>query len=119
MTTDHAREYCDWCSAPLSDESRTRSRWLGLTSEDVWACADCLRTGHYRTPPESWLGDGEEWLARDQYILAADDIVAVVNALNEVLNGPDSIENWEFSTRIGVSVEEALQLLDRISGRPG
>src|SRR5918998_3250010 len=105
MPTDHEQDYCDWCMGPLSEESRLRSTWLGLPTEDAWACDDCLRRGRYRVPPDGWDGPVEEWLARDEYVLGSDDVLAVVNALNEVLNGPSAIDDWEFHLRIGVSRE--------------
>lgn len=36
-----------------------------------------------------------------------DELRALNNALNEVLHGPDAIEEWEFGTRMGVTREEA------------
>ena len=36
------------------------------------------------------------------------------NALNEVLHGPDAIDEWEFQTRIGVTRTEAEALLQRL-----
>jgi hypothetical protein len=47
--------------------------------------------------------------------LQRDELVAVNNALNEVLNGPDSIEDWEFHTRMGVEPDEARALLAAVS----
>ena len=46
---------------------------------------------------------------------SSDELRALNNALNEVLHGPDAIEEWEFGTRMGVTREEASQLLDRIN----
>ena len=42
------------------------------------------------------------------------ELVLVNNALNEILHGPDSIAEWEFQTRTGVSVAEAQALLARV-----
>lgn len=116
MASADAQDYCDWCYGPLSTESSARSRWLGLTSEDAWACAPCIEKGRYRVPPDGWDGPADEWLAGDQYVLSADDRMAVLNALNEVLNGPDAIEEWEFALRMGVSRDEADQTWRRIAG---
>ncbi|MGW2092096.1 hypothetical protein [Promicromonospora sukumoe] len=102
MTIDPVEDYCDWCIGPLSEGSRTRSRWLGLPIEDAWACSDCLQEGRYRVPPDGWDGPVEEWLAADQYVLGADDVLAVVNALDEVLDGPNAMDDPEFRLRIGV-----------------
>ena len=34
---------------------------------------------------------------------------------NEVLSGPDAVEQWEFATRLGTSRERARALLHRLS----
>ena len=117
MASSAEQDYCDWCGGPLSGESADRSRWLGLTSEDAWACATCLDKGLYRVPPDGWDGPLEEWLARDQYVLSADDRSAIVNALTEVCYGPEAIEDWEFELRMGISRDEAGHVLRRIAGR--
>jgi hypothetical protein len=46
--------------------------------------------------------------------LQRDELLAVNNALNEVLNGPDSIEDWEFHTRMSVGPAEARALLKAV-----
>ncbi|MBO0921988.1 hypothetical protein J1G42_14275 [Cellulomonas sp. zg-ZUI222] len=117
MVSESVQDYCDWCFGALTDPARARSRWLGLAAEDAWACADCLAAGRYRVPPDGWAGPEEEWLARDEYVLRADDLTVIVNALNEVLHGPDAVEEWEFQTRLGVTRAEALQTMRRIGGR--
>ncbi|MCR1981674.1 hypothetical protein NSA53_05385 [Cellulosimicrobium cellulans] len=114
MTTDDEQDYCDWCMGPLSKESRRRSSWLGLPTEDAWACDDCLQAGRYRVPPDGWNGPMEEWLARDEYVLEAADVLAIVNALDEVLHGPSAVGESEFPSRIGVSRASARQTLRRI-----
>jgi hypothetical protein len=43
--------------------------------------------------------------------LTRDELVAINSALNEVLHGPDAIEEREFSTRRGVTRREAKDLL--------
>ncbi|HWK93222.1 MAG TPA: hypothetical protein VNR17_13275 [Luteimicrobium sp.] len=116
MTSPTGQGYCDWCLGPLSGESVKRSQWLGLTSENAWACATCIEKGRYRFPPDGWDGPGDEWLARDQYVLSRDDRAAVLNALHEVLHGPEAIEEWEFQTRLGVSRDEADRTWRRIAG---
>lgn len=116
MATDYEQDYCDWCMGPLSRESRMRSSWLGLPTEDAWACDDCLQAGRYRVPPDGWDGPAEEWLARDEYVLGADDVLAIVNALNEVLHGPSAVDDSEFRLRVGVSRESARQTMRRING---
>jgi hypothetical protein len=45
------------------------------------------------------------------------ELLIINNALNEVLNGPDAIEEWEFGARIGTTREEARRLLDEIGKR--
>ena len=44
--------------------------------------------------------------------LTTQELRIVVNALNEVCNGPDAIEDWEFSNRLGVGRRDAEKLLD-------
>lgn len=39
------------------------------------------------------------------------------NALNEVLNGPEAIEEWEFETRMGGTRDEVRSLLRRVRER--
>ena len=51
--------------------------------------------------------------------LTDDDALALNNALNEVLHGPDAIEDSEFSTRMGITREEAKMLLASFPGRGG
>jgi hypothetical protein len=46
--------------------------------------------------------------------LTQDELVALNNALNEVCNGPDAIEDWEFSTRLAVERTEAEDLLTAV-----
>lgn len=116
MESPTPQESCDWCYGPLSEKSVVRSRWLGLIAEDAWACATCVKKGRYRVPPEGWAGPAEDWLARDEYILSAGDRMAVLHALNEVLNGPEAIEEWEFQSRMGVTREQADQTWRRIAG---
>lgn len=113
----NVQDHCDWCFGALSEPARARSRWLGLASEDAWACSECLGTGRYRFPPEFWIGREDEWLANDEFVLSDDDRTAIVNALNEVLHGPEAIEDWEFDSRVGVARSAALQTLRRISGK--
>ncbi len=48
--------------------------------------------------------------------LSRDDIRLLHQALNEVLHGPEAIEEWEFDTRMGVTRDDAPALLRRISG---
>jgi hypothetical protein len=49
--------------------------------------------------------------------LTKKDLITLINALNEVINGPDAIESWEFSTRMGVGHTEAEQLLVKLSAQ--
>ena len=43
-----------------------------------------------------------------------DDILLISNALNEILNGPDAIDELEFQTRLGVDRDVAADLHDRV-----
>jgi hypothetical protein len=42
--------------------------------------------------------------------LTRDELMAAANALNEVLNGPEAIEEWEFHPRMGLDRDEAGQV---------
>jgi hypothetical protein len=46
--------------------------------------------------------------------LTRDELIWINNALNEVLNGPDAIDEWEFLTRMGGSRDEISSLLSRL-----
>ncbi len=46
--------------------------------------------------------------------LRKNDLITINNALNEILHGPDSIEEWEFQTRVGITKEEARKTLLKI-----
>ncbi len=43
-----------------------------------------------------------------------DELILLNNALNEILHGPEAIEDWEFQTRIGSTKEEAESLLKKL-----
>jgi hypothetical protein len=47
--------------------------------------------------------------------LTRKELVTVTNALNEVINGPDAIQEWEFSSRMGAERSEAEALLVKLS----
>ncbi len=47
--------------------------------------------------------------------LSPDEATALTNALNEVCNGPDALEEWEFQARVGVLRSEAAALLAALS----
>ena len=44
-----------------------------------------------------------------------DELLWVNNALNEVLNGPEAIEEWEFHTRMGGERDQVRALLHKVS----
>ena len=46
--------------------------------------------------------------------LGRDEVITLNNALNEILNGPEAIEDWEFQTRVGVSRDDAKDLLSAL-----
>jgi hypothetical protein len=48
--------------------------------------------------------------------LSRDELVWINNALNEVLNGPDAIDEAEFQTRMGGGRDEVNALLSRLNG---
>ena len=43
-----------------------------------------------------------------------DELLVITNSINEVLHGPDAIEDWEFQTRIGVDRHFAEKVLAKI-----
>jgi len=45
--------------------------------------------------------------------ITKDEALILAQALNEICNGPEAIEEWEFHTRIGATREEAENLLER------
>jgi hypothetical protein len=51
--------------------------------------------------------------------LTPDELRIVNNALNEVCNGPDAIEEWEFHARMGAERSEATRLLAEVGGLLG
>jgi hypothetical protein len=53
----------------------------------------------------------KEWASS----LDEDDLVLLSNALNEILNGPDAIDEWEFQTRTGIETGRARQALQKIT----
>jgi hypothetical protein len=48
--------------------------------------------------------------------LTRDELMAAANALNEVLNGPEAIEDWEFHPRMGLDRDEANRVHDGFLG---
>ena|SRR5947209_7427214 len=54
-----------------------------------------------------------------QYVELVDlsraELPAAHQALNEILNGPQAIPEWEFQLRMGVTRDEALGLMRRIA----
>jgi hypothetical protein len=115
LTSDEPQSYCDWCFSPLTESSRRRSEALGLDGEFSRACTSCLDTQRYRQPPDGWAGSVEEWPFCDAFELSAEDLLVLKAALNEVLNGPTAIDEWEFHTRVGTDREAAKALLRRLS----
>jgi hypothetical protein len=61
--------------------------------------------------------------------LTNEELRIAQQALNEVVNGPEAIEDWEFATRMGATRIEAKTLMEKIAairaqqdnseGRPG
>ncbi|MBD3781853.1 MAG: hypothetical protein IE926_02685 [Micrococcales bacterium] len=48
-----------------------------------------------------------------------DELLWVNNALNEVLHGPDAIEEWEFHARMGGDPDQVQALLRRVNAEVG
>jgi hypothetical protein len=46
--------------------------------------------------------------------LSAEDVRIAHQALNEILHGPDAIEDWEFHSRIGVDRAQAIAVLGKL-----
>ena len=47
--------------------------------------------------------------------LQRDELVVLMNTLNEVLHGPEAIEEWEFQARTGGTRQQARELLRRLA----
>ncbi len=45
-----------------------------------------------------------------EFILTQDKAIILAQALNEVCNGPDAIEDFEFHTRMGATKDEVIKL---------
>jgi hypothetical protein len=50
--------------------------------------------------------------------LTTRELTILSNAVNEVCNRPEAIEEWEFGTRIGASRQKAEDLLAALNSRP-
>jgi hypothetical protein len=48
--------------------------------------------------------------------LTEHELTILSNAINEVCNGPEAIDDWEFGARIGASRQEAEALLEALHG---
>jgi CCR4-NOT transcriptional regulation complex NOT5 subunit len=48
-----------------------------------------------------------------------DELLWINNALNELLNGPEAIEEWEFHTRMGGHRDQVEALLRRVNDEVG
>jgi len=46
-------------------------------------------------------------------IFSVEELRVLHQALNEVLHGPEAIEDWEFHARMGVTRDEALAVLGK------
>ncbi len=51
--------------------------------------------------------------------LTTQQLIILSNALNEILNGSDAIEDWEFHTRIGAEKAEATELHKQLQQKLG
>lgn len=115
MAAPEDQDYCDWCYSPLTDEARRGSRSIGLHREQSWACEACLASDAFTSAPDGWDGSECPWPWR--FHIAAVDWATLHQALNEVVNGPQAIDDWEFQTRMGVTRDEAKSLLARMTAR--
>ena len=48
-----------------------------------------------------------------------DELLWINNALNDVLNGPEAIEEWEFHARMGGDRDQVTALLRRVNDEVG
>jgi hypothetical protein len=46
--------------------------------------------------------------------MSREELAVLANALNEVIGGPEAIEEWEFQTRLGVTRDAAKALPDAV-----
>ena len=46
--------------------------------------------------------------------LSREELVGINNALNEILHGPEAIDEVEFETRVALTREEAALLLEKV-----
>lgn len=62
-------------------------------------------------PESSWIGDVE--VADDELVIATtrDELATMAGAINEAL---ESVDEWEFDTRLGVTRDQARALRDRL-----
>ena len=51
--------------------------------------------------------------------LSRDELVWINNALNEVLNGPEAIEEWEFHARLGGDRQQVKVLFRKVNDEVG
>jgi hypothetical protein len=50
----------------------------------------------------------------NEFIVTKDKANILVQALNEICNGPDAIDDFEFHSRMGATKDEVLKLLVEI-----
>lgn len=48
--------------------------------------------------------------------LTVEELQILSNALNEISNGPEAIDDWEFETRVGVGRDRTKALLEETRG---
>jgi hypothetical protein len=49
--------------------------------------------------------------------LTSDEMLLIQNSLNELVNGPSAIEEWEFHARTGVVKRDAEKLLEETTSK--
>ena len=50
----------------------------------------------------------------NEFILTQDKAIILAQALNEICNGPDAIEDFEFHARMGATKDEVIKLADEL-----
>jgi hypothetical protein len=88
---------------------------MGLDREQSWACESCIAAETFVAAPDGWDESKGPWPWRFHLSPLAWGVLH--NALNEVVNGPQAIEDWEFQTRMGVTRDQARDLLMRMTAR--
>jgi hypothetical protein len=50
----------------------------------------------------------------NEFLLTKDKAIILAQSLNEICNGPDAIDDFEFHSRMGATKDEVFELLSEI-----